>query len=165
MDSGRFRDAGDLLQTSPALRRYITLVAVTGPLAGLRALFALPESITLPRLLLAVIFLCSSALGERTALRLAHHTDVSVSTAIYVAMLWLLPTAWCGAVAFTAMLCSELTRLRHAEPGRLAGSTFSAGQTALYVSLGAGTFAQLDSASERAEDRLSTRLIWSRREQ
>ena len=38
---------------------------------------------------------------------------MSVSTAIYVAMFWLLPPAWAGAIAFSAVLASELTRLRH----------------------------------------------------
>lgn len=126
------------------LRRYVGFVALFGPISALAIFGLLPHAFGMQDLLLALLFVIAAAIAERSALRLTHHTHISVATSIYVAMLWLLPIGWVGVIAFVAVVASELSRY---EPGRpLFGieSLFNSGQSAMYVSTGAVIFAVLD---------------------
>jgi len=112
---------------------------------AIATLKVLPSDFSSLALVIAIIFVVSAAIAERSALRLTHHTHISVATTLYVSMLWLAPVAWVGAIAFVAVAISEFSRY---EPGRpIIGieSLFNSGQTAVYVSLGAMVFTLLDS--------------------
>jgi HD-GYP domain-containing protein (c-di-GMP phosphodiesterase class II) len=128
----------------PSFRRYLIGVSLLGPAVAiaLAAVFwtAWPVWEALPAVLLTAL----GILAERYNLQLTHHTRTSVNTAVYVAMLLILPWWSVGLLAGTSIAAAEALRQRSRRAPDLPELLFNAGQGALYVSVGAAGYGLLD---------------------
>jgi HD-GYP domain-containing protein (c-di-GMP phosphodiesterase class II) len=115
------------------LRRYIGAVSVLGPVLALSCLLARGRMPTDDLWLVTVVLLLLAVLAERYPIHLTHKTNLNVSTAVYVAMLLLLPPTIVGALALTAAGVAQAMRMHADDKLALAEPLFNAGQTALYV--------------------------------
>jgi HD-GYP domain-containing protein (c-di-GMP phosphodiesterase class II) len=122
-----------------ALRRYVLTVSVLGPslALGVAALGA-PE-ITAHDLLWCALLLPLAAIAECFPLHLTHKTNLNVGTAVYMAMILLLPPAIPGMIALLGAIAAHLWR--RSEPVE---AIFNIAQTGLYVTAAALTFGAVE---------------------
>jgi hypothetical protein len=121
----------------PALRRFLIAVSLLGPAVAVAIARGGGNDLTRRQILFGALLAILGLVSERYSLQLTHHTHVSVNTAVYVAMLVILPWSTVGAVAFVAIGFAAGLRQRSASLNDVPESLFNVGQTALYVSAGA----------------------------
>ena len=124
-----------LREFSPALRVYLLLISIAGPLVALSATNLGVDSAH-QRWLALLLLSAAAVVAARYPLRLTYQMRVDVSSAAYMAMILVLPSGLPGLLAFCASVVSQLRRQRnHVEV------SFNAGQVSLYVAAAAGVFA------------------------
>jgi HD-GYP domain-containing protein (c-di-GMP phosphodiesterase class II) len=128
----------------PAFRRYLIAVSLVGPVVAvvLAATFWIDWSVR--DALLAVLLTALGILAERYNLQLTHHTRTSVNTAVYVAMLLILPWWSVGALAGLSIAAAEVLRQRNLRTLDPPEMLFNAGQGTLYLAVGAAGYGVLD---------------------
>lgn len=116
------------------LRWYVIAVSLIGP--AVAALFWSVAQVHFgPRdWLLAALLGALTTLAERYPLHLTHKTSVNVGTAIYLAMLLLLPWQTAPLIAFVGAASGQIWRMKSNPTLNLPDPGFNAGQVALYVS-------------------------------
>ena len=128
------------------LRRYVATVALLGLAVAVALALTGSASDGARQVALMAILAALAGVAESHTLHLTHKTSVNVGTALYLAMVLVLPWQLPGLLAATAGLVAQGIRAwRSAEIG-LAEPLFNAGQAALYVTAGsaaAGAFAAL----------------------
>jgi HD-GYP domain-containing protein (c-di-GMP phosphodiesterase class II) len=128
----------------PALRRYLIAVSLLGPAVAVAFAIGGGNDWTWRRAILAGLLTLLAVLAERYSLQLTHHTHVSVNTAVYVAMLLILPWSAAGALAFLAIALARVPRGGNLGAVDYPETLFNIGQGALYVAAGAAIYALLD---------------------
>jgi hypothetical protein len=128
----------------PALRRFLIAVSLLGPAVALALALGGEADWTRRQALFAGLLTVLGVLAERHSLQLTHHTRISVNTAVYVAMLLILPWSVVGALACLAIALAEVQQRRHPGSVDFPELLFNIGQGALYVSAGAAYYALLD---------------------
>ena len=128
------------------LRWYIGTISVAGQVLVLSLLLTrgrLPTEDLWP---VTIVLLLLAGVAERNPIHLTHKTNLNVSTAVYVAMLLLLPPLIVGAIALVAGCTAQALRMRADANLALAEPLFNIGQTTLYVSLTSLLLAGLEAA-------------------
>ncbi|MGI8475996.1 MAG: HD-GYP domain-containing protein [Thermomicrobiales bacterium] len=136
------------------LKWYLAAVACGGPALAIAAFLAGGATGDGRSLVVAFLLIGAGVLAERTALPLTHHTHISVATALYIAMLWLLPVSWAGVVALLAVATAEALRVVVGRSSGWVEFLFNSGQSALSVVLGAAVFSALNLIFPAAERQL-----------
>ncbi|HKG25185.1 MAG TPA: HD-GYP domain-containing protein [Thermomicrobiales bacterium] len=126
----------------PRLRRFLIAVSLLGPAIAVAFAVGGEAERTRRQVLFAGLLTILVALAERYSLHLTHHTYVSVNTAVYVAMLLMVPWSAVGVLALVSVAVAEgLRRRTPGGPIDLPENFFNIGQVALYVSAGAAYYA------------------------
>jgi HD-GYP domain-containing protein (c-di-GMP phosphodiesterase class II) len=136
------------------LRRYVAAVALLGPTVAVALALASPAPEGLRRWFLMVILAALAGVAERYPLHLTHKTSVNVGTALYLAMVLLLPWQLPALLAAAAALVAHGSRAYQDPDLGLAEPLFNAGQAALYVAAGsvaAGALGALPWSQELSE--------------
>ena len=121
----------------PSLIRYLVAISVGGPAFAIAWYFLAPAADTSIGFLTLVLVGALAALAERFQVHLTHHTYVSTSTVIYIAMLLTLPLPLCGVIALLASAAAQAHRLWSRPALGIDEPLFNTGQTALYVTAAA----------------------------
>ncbi len=121
----------------PSLIRYLVAISVGGPACAIAWYFLAPAADTSIGFLTLVLVGALAALAERFQVHLTHHTYVSTSTVIYIAMLLTLPLPLCGVIALLASAAAQAHRLWSRPALGIDEPLFNTGQTALYVTAAA----------------------------
>ncbi len=119
------------------LRWYLRVVSAAGPLAAIAIALGYHQTVTLGLAGWAGTLTLIAMIAERFALRLTHHTHITTSTAVYVAMLLIIPWPWTGVLAFLAVAGAELWRTRTHGTIYWPEVLFNIGQGTAYVTAGA----------------------------
>ncbi|MER3436297.1 MAG: hypothetical protein C4346_00955, partial [Chloroflexota bacterium] len=119
------------------LQWYLLVVSVAGPLAALVLAASQRDTLTAPQAIWAGVLVAIAMVAERFALRLTHHTHVTTSTAVYVAMLLITPWTWVGVLALLAVVGAELWRGKSSGAIHWPEIAFNVGQGTAYVTAGA----------------------------
>lgn len=122
---------------SGRLRWYLRAVSVAGPLAAIAIALSYRQASTPTLAAWAGALTLIAMVAERFALRLTHHTHVTTSTAVYVAMLLIIPWPWVGVLALLAVAGAELWRTRTHGAVYWPEVLFNIGQGTAYVTAGA----------------------------
>ena len=131
-----FRTRFDYPDLPTSLRRYVVSVALIGSAMAclIPLLFPAPD-LFFPWSLM-ILLPALSGIADRFPLHLTHKTSVNVGTALYLAMILLLPWQLPALLAFGGALIAQLSRtVRKPEIG-FAEPLFNAGQVALYTLAG-----------------------------
>ena len=94
----------------PLLRRYLIAVSIVGLAMAIALAIAGGGGWTERELLYAALVTIVAALAERFSLHLTHHTHVSVNTAVYVAMMLIVPWSWIGVLTLIAVSVAKIQR-------------------------------------------------------
>lgn len=128
---------------SPTLRRYLIAVSLLGPVVAAALASGAWHDWSHRQVLFGVLLTVLAALAERSSLQLTHHTHVSVDTAVYVAMLLIVPWSAVGALALLAIGIAAILRSYTTRRFDVPEKLFNLGQGALYVSAGAVCYGML----------------------
>jgi hypothetical protein len=120
-------------QLSCVLRRYLLLVILLSTTLSIVLALAAPGRVSDDDLWRAVVLGLMLMVSERFPIRLAHNTNVSMTTTICVALLFVSPIPLVGLTALVGVGIGRLSR-RHDDPSEL---LFNAGQVALATLAGA----------------------------
>src|SRR5262245_40172350 len=94
----------------PAFRRYLIAVSLLGPFVAVAIGVTFWADWSARQVLLAGLLTAFGVLSERYSLQLTHHIRISVNTAIYVAMLLMLPWSVTGVLAMVSIATAEALR-------------------------------------------------------
>lgn len=121
---------------APFLRRFLIVVALAGPSLAVALAIVASEPWTWRIAIFAGLLALLAALAERFSVNLTHHTHISLNTAVYVAMLLIVPWSAVGLLAMIAISCAKLVR-RDRHNLFLPELLFNIGQGTLFVAAGA----------------------------
>ncbi|MGI8644313.1 MAG: HD-GYP domain-containing protein [Thermomicrobiales bacterium] len=120
-----------------ALHRYLLAVSIAGPIVALLVALTRPIDLAASDLLPLGMLAAMALLGVLLPLRIRERTLVNVVGAAYLALILVSPVALPGLIAVAVALAGRVVRRRRDALEVL----FNVGQTALYVTAGAITFA------------------------
>lgn len=128
---------------TPAFRRFLIAVSLSGPVVAVAIGSHSLGSWNWYQAILAGLLTALAILAERFSVNLTHYTHIMLNTAVYVAMLLLVPWTAVGVLALIAIVVAQL--LRHGWRNRLylPETFFNIGQSTLYVTTGALCFGVL----------------------
>jgi hypothetical protein len=129
---------------TPAFRRFLIAVSLSGPALAVAIASQSLGSWSWREAILAGLLTALAALAERFSVNLTHHTHIMLNTAVYVAMLLLVPWTAVGVLAFVAILVSKVFHYGLRNRLYLPEIFFNIGQSTLYVTTGALCFGLLN---------------------
>lgn len=128
---------------TPAFRRFLIAVSLCGPVFAVAVASQSVASWSWHQATIAGLLTALVTLAERFSVNLTHHTHIMLNTAVYVAMLLLVPWTVVGVLSLIAIVVAQL--LRHAFRNQIFPPEifFNIGQCSLYVTIGAVCFGAL----------------------
>jgi HD-GYP domain-containing protein (c-di-GMP phosphodiesterase class II) len=125
---------------------YIGAISAAGPLLALSVLMTRGRAPAEDLWPVTIVLVLLAGVAERNPIHLTHKTNLNVATAVYVAMLLLLPPTIVGAIALITAGAAQTLRMRADARLALAEPLFNIGQTALYVTVTSLVLLLLDEA-------------------
>ena len=119
------------------LIRYIGTISILGPIAAIGVALWFRPSLDLNQTILFALLVVLATIAERFPLHLTHKMNCNAATAVYIAMVLLLPAAICPLAALIAVTAAQSWRMLARSDIGFAEPAFNIGQTALYVGVGA----------------------------
>lgn len=119
------------------LIRYVGAVSVFGALVAIAESAIFWPAMDRDTWLLTCLLVALATVAERFPLHLTHKMNCNAATAVYIAMLLLLPAAICPLAALLAVSIAQIWRMHARADLGIAEPAFNIGQTALYVAVAA----------------------------
>jgi HD-GYP domain-containing protein (c-di-GMP phosphodiesterase class II) len=134
---GSLRQRWDYPALPNDLVRYVASVSVIGPTVALATALWSRLSLDLNQAVLFAMLVVLASVAERFPLHLTHKMNCNAATAVYIAMVLLLPASLCPFAALIAVAVAQVWRMTVRADLGIAEPAFNIGQTALYVVLAA----------------------------
>ena len=120
-----------------ALVRYLAVVSIAGPMLAFAFLATGSGALIGAQVEAAIVLIGLAAIAEHFPVHLTHKTNANLATAVYLAMVMVLPLASCPLAALIGVTLGQAWRLTRSQSGGIAEPVFNIGQTAIYVSAAA----------------------------
>jgi HD-GYP domain-containing protein (c-di-GMP phosphodiesterase class II) len=122
-----------------ALVRYVGAISILGPTIAIAVALWYRPTLDLNQAMLFGLLIVLATVAERFPLHLTHKMNCNAATAVYIAMVLLLPVAVCPLAALIAVTAAQAWRMHVRSDIGFAEPAFNIGQTALYVGFAALT--------------------------